>query len=90
VAPKFAAAGTTVIDNSSAWRMDPTKKLIVPEINASSLTKEDKIIANPNCSTIQMVLVLAPLHKKIQYQTCCGFYHQSITGTGVKGRAIRK
>jgi aspartate-semialdehyde dehydrogenase len=58
-APKFAAAGTTVIDNSSAWRMDPTKKLIVPEINASSLTKDDKIIANPNCSTIQMVLVLA-------------------------------
>jgi aspartate-semialdehyde dehydrogenase len=81
VGSKFAAAGTTVIDNSSAWRMDPTKKLIVPL--ASSLTKR-KIIANPNCSTIQMVLVLAPLHKKIQYQTCCGFYYQSITGTGVK------
>ena len=62
-APKFAAAGTTVIDNSSAWRMDPTKKLIVPEINANELTKEDKIIGNPNCSTIQMVLALAPLHK---------------------------
>jgi aspartate-semialdehyde dehydrogenase len=59
-APKFAAAGTTVIDNSSVWRMDPTKKLIVPEINASELTAADKIIANPNCSTIQMVLVLAP------------------------------
>jgi aspartate-semialdehyde dehydrogenase len=62
-APKFAEVGTTVIDNSSAWRMDPTKKLIVPEINASSLTSSDKIIANPNCSTIQMVLVLNPLHK---------------------------
>lgn len=62
-APKFAAAGTTVIDNSSAWRMDPTKKLVVPEINADVLTKEDKIIANPNCSTIQMVLALSPLHK---------------------------
>ena len=63
-APKFAEAGTTVVDNSSAWRMDPTKKLIVPEINAGSLTAEDKIIANPNCSTIQMVVALAPLHKK--------------------------
>ena len=61
-APKFAAVGTTVIDNSSAWRMDATKKLVVPEINASVLTKEDKIIANPNCSTIQMVMALAPLH----------------------------
>jgi aspartate-semialdehyde dehydrogenase len=68
-APKFAAAGTTVIDNSSAWRMDATKKLVVPEINASELTKEDKIIANPNCSTIQMVLALAPLHSKIQHQS---------------------
>ena len=63
-APKFAAAGTTVIDNSSAWRMDKTKKLVVPEINASILTKDDKIIANPNCSTIQMVMALAPLHTK--------------------------
>jgi len=62
-APKFAAAGITVVDNSSAWRMDPTKKLVVPEINASTLTSEDKIIANPNCSTIQMVVVLNPLHK---------------------------
>lgn len=63
-APKFAKVGTTVIDNSSAWRMDPTKKLIVPEINGHLLTKEDKIIANPNCSTIQLVMVLAPLHTK--------------------------
>src|SRR3982075_858653 len=64
LAPKFAEAGITVIDNSSAWRMDPSKKLVVPEVNADVLTKEDKIIANPNCSTIQMVLVLQPLHKK--------------------------
>ncbi len=64
LAPKFAEAGITVIDNSSAWRMDPSKKLVVPEVNATVLTKEDKIIANPNCSTIQMVLVLNPLHKK--------------------------
>src|ERR1044072_8458764 len=63
-APKFAAAGITVIDNSSAWRMDPTKKLVVPEVNADILTKNDKIIANPNCSTIQMVVALNPLHKK--------------------------
>jgi aspartate-semialdehyde dehydrogenase len=83
-APKFAAAGTTVIDNSSAWRMDPTKKLIVPEINASSLTKKDKIIANPNCSTIQMVLVLAPLHKKYNIKRVVVSTYQSITGTGVK------
>ena len=83
-APKFAAAGTTVIDNSSAWRMDPTKKLIVPEINASELTKEDKIIANPNCSTIQMVLVLAPLHKKYNAKRVIVSTYQSITGTGVK------
>jgi aspartate-semialdehyde dehydrogenase len=83
-APKFAAAGTTVIDNSSAWRMDPTKKLIVPEINASELTKEDKIIANPNCSTIQMVLVLAPLHKKYKVKRVIVSTYQSITGTGVK------
>lgn len=83
-APKFAAVGTTVIDNSSAWRMDPTKKLIVPEINASTLTKEDKIIANPNCSTIQMVLVLNPLHQKYGIQRVVVSTYQSITGTGVK------
>ncbi|MFN3907404.1 MAG: aspartate-semialdehyde dehydrogenase [Flavobacterium sp.] len=83
-APKFAAVGTTVIDNSSAWRMDPTKKLIVPEINASTLTKEDKIIANPNCSTIQMVLVLNPLHKKYGIKRVVVSTYQSITGTGVK------
>jgi len=83
-APKFAAAGTTVIDNSSAWRMDATKKLIVPEINASQLTKEDKIIANPNCSTIQMVLALAPLHKKYDIKRIVVSTYQSITGTGVK------
>ena len=83
-APQFAAAGTTVIDNSSAWRMDPTKKLIVPEINASELTKADKIIANPNCSTIQMVLTLAPLHQKYQIKRVIVSTYQSITGTGVK------
>lgn len=83
-APKFAAAGTTVIDNSSAWRMDPTKKLVVPEINAHLLTKEDKIIANPNCSTIQMVLVLAPLHAKYNIKRIIVSTYQSITGTGVK------
>lgn len=83
-APKFAATGTTVIDNSSAWRMDPTKKLIVPEINASQLTKEDKIIANPNCSTIQMVLTLAPLHQKYSIKRIIVSTYQSITGTGVK------
>lgn len=83
-APKFAAVGTTVIDNSSAWRMDPAKKLIVPEINASELTKEDKIIANPNCSTIQMVLALAPLHKKYNIKRVVVSTYQSITGTGVK------
>ncbi|HMK06455.1 MAG TPA: aspartate-semialdehyde dehydrogenase, partial [Flavobacterium sp.] len=87
-APKFAAAGTTVIDNSSAWRMDPSKKLVVPEINASSLTKDDKIIANPNCSTIQMVLVLAPLHKKYNIKRVIVSTYQSITGTGVK--AVRQ
>lgn len=65
-APKFAEVGTTVVDNSSAWRMDPTKKLVVPEINGNVLTKEDKIIANPNCSTIQLVMALAPLHKNIK------------------------
>jgi aspartate-semialdehyde dehydrogenase len=83
-APQFAAAGTTVIDNSSAWRMDPTKKLIVPEINASELTKDDKIIANPNCSTIQMVLALAPLHQKYKIKRVIVSTYQSITGTGVK------
>ena len=83
-APKFAKAGTTVIDNSSAWRMDQNKKLIVPEINASTLTKEDKIIANPNCSTIQMVLVLAPLHTKYKIKRLVVSTYQSITGTGVK------
>lgn len=87
-APKFAAAGTTVIDNSSAWRMDPTKKLVVPEINASILTKEDKIIANPNCSTIQMVMALAPLHKKYDIKRIIVSTYQSITGTGVK--AVRQ
>ncbi|MFM1793580.1 MAG: hypothetical protein RLZZ252_1934, partial [Bacteroidota bacterium] len=83
-APKFAAAGTTVIDNSSAWRMDPTKKLVVPEINAGELTAADKIIANPNCSTIQMVLALAPLHKKYNIKRIIVSTYQSITGTGVK------
>lgn len=83
-APKFAEAGTTVIDNSSAWRMDPTKKLVVPEINAHLLTKEDKIIANPNCSTIQMVMVLNPLHKKYNIKRVVVSTYQSITGTGVK------
>ena len=87
-APIFAAAGTTVIDNSSAWRMDHSKKLIVPEINATSLTKEDKIIANPNCSTIQMVLALAPLHKKYKIKRIVVSTYQSITGTGVK--AVRQ
>jgi aspartate-semialdehyde dehydrogenase len=83
-APKFAAVGTTVIDNSSAWRMDETKKLIVPEINASDLTREDKIIANPNCSTIQMVMALAPLHTKYHIKRIVVSTYQSITGTGVK------
>lgn len=83
-APKFAEVGTTVIDNSSAWRMDISKKLVVPEINADVLTKEDKIIANPNCSTIQMVMVLAPLHKKYHIKRVVVSTYQSITGTGVK------
>lgn len=87
-APKFAAAGTTVIDNSSAWRMDLDKKLIVPEINANELTKEDKIIANPNCSTIQMVMALAPLHTKYTIKRIVVSTYQSITGTGVK--AVRQ
>ncbi len=82
VAPKFAAAGITVVDNSSAWRMDPTKKLVVPEINAYTLTKEDKIIANPNCSTIQMVVILNPLHKKYTVKRVVVSTYQSVTGTG--------
>ncbi len=82
--PKFAAVGTTVIDNSSAWRMHTDKKLIVPEINANTLTKADKIIANPNCSTIQLVMTLAPLHKKYQIKRLIISTYQSITGTGVK------
>ncbi len=83
-APKFAAVGTTVIDNSSAWRMDPTKKLIIPEVNGHLLTKEDKIIANPNCSTIQLVMTLAPLHKEYTVKRVVVSTYQSITGTGVK------
>ncbi len=83
-APKFAEAGITVIDNSSAWRMDATKKLVVPEINAKDLTKEDKIIANPNCSTIQLVMALAPLHQKYKIKRVVISTYQSITGTGVK------
>jgi len=83
-APKFAAAGITVIDNSSAWRMDPTKKLVVPEINADVLGKNDKIIANPNCSTIQMVVALNPLHKKYRAKRIVVSTYQSVTGTGVK------
>jgi len=83
-APKFTEVGTTVVDNSSAWRMDATKKLIVPEINANTLTKVDKIIANPNCSTIQLVMALAPLHKKYQIKRLVISTYQSITGTGVK------
>ncbi len=83
-APKFAEAGITVIDNSSAWRMDPTKKLIVPEINAHLLTAKDKIIANPNCSTIQMVMALAPLHKVYQIRRLVVSTYQSFTGTGMK------
>ncbi len=82
MAPKFAAAGITVVDNSSAWRMDPTKKLVVPEINANTLTPEDKIIANPNCSTIQMVVVLNPLHKKFKVKRVVVSTYQSVTGTG--------
>jgi aspartate-semialdehyde dehydrogenase len=82
LAPKFAEAGITVIDNSSAWRMDPSKKLIVPEVNADSLTKEDKIIANPNCSTIQMVVVLKPLHEKYNIKRVVVSTYQSVTGTG--------
>lgn len=87
-APKFAEVGTIVIDNSSAWRMDPSKKLIVPEINASAITSEDKIIANPNCSTIQLVMALKPLHRKYKLKRVVVSTYQSITGTGVK--AVRQ
>ena len=87
-APKFAEVGTTVIDNSSAWRMDPDKKLVVPEINADVLTGNDKIIANPNCSTIQLVMVLAPLHKRYKMKRVVVSTYQSVSGTGVK--AVRQ
>ncbi|WP_158840261.1 aspartate-semialdehyde dehydrogenase [Polaribacter sp. L3A8] len=83
-APKFAEVGTTVIDNSSAWRMDPTKKLVVPEINGDVLTKDDKIIANPNCSTIQLVAVLSPLHLKYKMKRVVISTYQSVSGSGVK------
>ncbi len=83
-APEFAKAGITVIDNSSAWRMDPSKKLVVPEINADELTEADKIIANPNCSTIQMVVALNPLHKRYGCKRIVVSTYQSVTGTGVK------
>ena len=84
LAPLFAAAGITVIDNSSAWRMDPTKKLVVPEVNADILSATDKIIANPNCSTIQLVVVLKPLHDKYKIKRVVVSTYQSVTGTGVK------
>jgi aspartate-semialdehyde dehydrogenase len=84
LAPQFAAAGITVIDNSSAWRMDPAKKLVVPEINAGTLTVEDKIIANPNCSTIQMVVALQPLHRRYKIKRIVVSTYQSVTGTGKK------
>ena len=87
-APKFAQVGTTVVDNSSAWRMDPTKKLVIPEIYADVLTKDDKIIANPNCSTIQMLVALAPLQRKYGIKRVVVSTYQSITGTGVK--AVRQ
>ena len=87
-APKFAQVGTTVVDNSSAWRMDDTKKLVIPEINADVITKDDKIIANPNCSTIQMLVALAPLQKKYGIKRVVVSTYQSITGTGVK--AVRQ
>ena len=83
-APRFAEVGTTVVDNSSAWRMDPSKKLVVPEINAHVLTRKDRIIANPNCSTIQMVLALAPLHRRYGIKRVVVSTYQSITGTGVR------
>ena len=84
LAPRFAASGITVIDNSSAWRMDPTKKLVVPEINADTLTRDDKIIANPNCSTIQMVVALNPLHQRYRIRRIIVSTYQSVTGTGKK------
>ena len=87
-APKFAEAGITVVDNSSAWRMDPTKKLVIPEINAGELTKNDKIIANPNCSTIQMMVAIAPLHRKYKIKRLVVSTYQSVTGTGIK--AVRQ
>ncbi len=87
-APKFAAAGSVVIDNSSAWRMDPTKRLVVPEINAGVIGSNDRIIANPNCSTIQMVLPLAPLHRAYRIKRVVVSTYQSVTGTGVK--AVRQ
>ena len=87
-APKFEKIGCTVIDNSSAWRMDPKKKLIVPEINANILSKEDKIIANPNCSTIQLVLALFPLHKVYKMRRVIVSTYQSVSGTGIK--AVRQ
>src|SRR5690606_16543300 len=83
-APKFAAVGTIVVDNSSAWRMNPKNKLIVPEINAHELRIDDRIIANPNCSTIQMVMALAPLHKKYTLKRVVVSTYQSVTGTGKK------
>jgi len=83
-APKFAEVGTTVIDNSSAWRMDPTKKLVVPEINGDVITKDDKIIANPNCSTIQLVAALSPLHLKYKMKRVVISTYQSVSGSGVK------
>ena len=83
-APKFAAAGIKVIDNSSAWRMDPSKKLVVPEVNAEEITKDDFIIANPNCSTIQMVVALQPLHKAYKIKRVVVSTYQSVTGTGKK------
>ena len=83
-APKFAELGTTVVDNSSAWRMDETKKLIIPEINGDILTKDDKIIANPNCSTIQMLMALYPIQKKYGITRIVVSTYQSITGTGIK------
>ena len=87
-APEFAKVGTTVIDNSSAWRMDPTKKLVVPEINGDVLTSDDKIIANPNCSTIQLVMALSPLHLKYKMKRLVISTYQSVSGTGVK--AVRQ
>ena len=87
-APKFAEVDCVVIDNSSAWRMDPTKKLVVPEINANVITGEDKIIANPNCSTIQLVMALAPLHERYKMKRVIVSTYQSVSGTGVK--AVRQ